>query len=253
MSTLIWKYKPIKNLKFGIARVSGRNNTGKITRYHRGGGCKRSLRIVDFKRYIWNIFGFVHRIEYDPKRNSLLALVVYSNGIMSYIVATEDLKIGDCIFSKENILLRSGNCTYLKALPIGLKISLVELTPNKGAQFIRAAGTYATIISKLSEIVILKLKSGELRKIHSNCLATVGVISNFRYIYRNFRKAGFYRLKGWLPVVRGVAMNPVDHPHGGGQGKTAGGRPSVTPYGVITKGKPTRRKRSSLIVKSRKL
>ena len=253
MSTLIWKYKPIKNLKFGITRISGRNNTGKITRYHRGGGCKRSLRIVDFKRYIWNIFGFVHRIEYDPKRNSLLALIVYSNGIMSYVIATEDLKIGDCVFSKENILIKSGNCTYLKALPIGLKISLVELIPNKGAQFIRAAGTYATIISKLSEIVILKLKSGELRKVHSDCLATVGVISNFRYIYRNFRKAGFYRLKGWLPVVRGVAMNPVDHPHGGGQGKTAGGRPSVTPYGVITKGKPTRKKRSPLIVKSRKL
>lgn len=253
MSTLIWKYKPIKNLKFGITRISGRNNTGKITRYHRGGGCKRSLRIVDFKRYIWNIFGFVHRIEYDPKRNSLLALIVYSNGIMSYVIATEDLKIGDCVFSKENILIKSGNCTYLKVLPIGLKISLVELIPNKGAQFIRAAGTYATIISKLSEIVILKLKSGELRKVHSDCLATVGVISNFRYIYRNFRKAGFYRLKGWLPVVRGVAMNPVDHPHGGGQGKTAGGRPSVTPYGVITKGKPTRKKKSPLIVKSRKL
>jgi large subunit ribosomal protein L2 len=133
-----------------------------------------------------------------------------------------------------------------------LKINSIELSENKGAQFIRAAGSYATIISKFEKIVILKLKSGELRRVHSNCMATIGSISNFQYIYRNFRKAGFYRLKGWLPVVRGVAMNPVDHPHGGGQGKTSGGRPSVTPYGVITKGKPTRKNKSAFIVRRRK-
>lgn len=252
MSVLLWKSRPIKNLTFGLKRISGRNNQGKITRYHRGGGVKRMVRLIDYKRYIWNIFGFVHRIEYDPKRNSLIALVVYSNGIMSYILAQQGLLIGDCIFAKEDIVLKPGNSTYLQQIPIGLKISSIELTENKGAQLIRAAGSYATIISKFEGIAILKLKSGELRRIHSTCIATIGSISNFQYIYRNFKKAGFYRLKGWLPVVRGVAMNPVDHPHGGGQGKTSGGRPSVTPYGVITKGKPTRKNKSVFIVKRRK-
>jgi len=252
MSTLLWKDRPIKNLTFGLKRISGRNNQGRITRYHRGGGVKRMGRLIDYKRYIWNIFGFVHRVEYDPKRNSLIALIVYSNGVMSYILAPDGLLLGDCIFAKENIVLKPGNSTYLQHIPIGLKINSIELSENKGAQFIRAAGSYATIISKFEKIVILKLKSGELRRVHSNCMATIGSISNFQYIYRNFRKAGFYRLKGWLPVVRGVAMNPVDHPHGGGQGKTSGGRPSVTPYGVITKGKPTRKNKSAFIVRRRK-
>lgn len=252
MPTLLWKNKPIKNLTFGLKRISGRNNQGRITRYHRGGGAKRVGRLIDYKRYIWNIFGFVHRVEYDPKRNSLIALIVYSNGIMSYILAPEGLLIGDCIFAKENIVLKPGNSTFLCNIPIGLKINSIELNENKGAQLIRAAGSYATIISKFENIVILKLKSGELRRINSKCMATVGSISNFQYIYRNFKKAGFYRLKGWLPVVRGVAMNPVDHPHGGGQGKTSGGRPSVTPYGVITKGKLTRKTSSVFIIKKRK-
>jgi large subunit ribosomal protein L2 len=252
MTVLLWKYKAIKNLKIGTQRISGRNNQGRITRYHRGGGAKKSLRIIDFKRYLWNIFGFVHRIEYDPKRNSLIALIVYSNGVMSYIVAPSGLIVGDCVFAKEEVVIRPGNCSYLYNLPIGLKLNSIELNIHKGAQFIRAAGAYATIVSKFEKSVILKLKSGELRKISSNCLASIGEVSNFEYIYRNFRKAGFYRLKGWLPVVRGVAMNPIDHPHGGGQGKTSGGRPSVTPWGVITKGKPTRKRVSSLIVKSRK-
>lgn len=251
MSLLIWRKKPIKNLTFGSTRISGRNNTGKITRYHRGGGCKKKIRLIDYKRFIWNIFGFVHRIEYDPKRNSLLALIVYSNGVMSYIVSPEGLLIGDCVFSKENVVFKPGNCTFLKEIPVGLRINSIELVENKGAQFIRSAGSYATIISKFQNSVIVKLKSGEIRKIHGNCVATIGTVSNFQYIYRNFKKAGFYRMKGWLPVVRGVAMNPVDHPHGGGQGKTSGGRPSVTPYGVITKGKPTRKKFSPFILKRR--
>jgi large subunit ribosomal protein L2 len=153
-------------------------------------------RLIDYKRYIWNIFGFVHRIEYDPRRNSLIALVVYSNGIMSYILAPEGLLIGDCIFAKENIVLKPGNSTYLNRIPIGVRISSVELHENRGAQFIRAAGAYATIVSKFENVTILKLKSGELRRVGSNCMATVGSISNFQYIYRNFRKAGFYRLKG---------------------------------------------------------
>jgi len=152
--------------------------------------------LVDFKRYIWNIFGFVHRIEYDPKRNSLLALIVYSNGIMTYLVAPAGLNVGDCVFAKESVVTRPGNSSYLYNLPIGLKLNSIELLPNKGAQFIRAAGAYATIVSKFEKFVILKLKSGELRRLPSNCLATIGIVSNFQYIYRNFRKAGFYRLKG---------------------------------------------------------
>lgn len=252
MSILLWRGNPIKNLSFGSTNISGRNNSGKITSYHRGGGCKKLIRIIDFNRYVWNIYGFVHRVEYDPKRNSLIALIVYSNGIMSYIIAPENLNIGDCVLAKEEIAFKPGNSTYINNIPIGLKINSIELVPNSGAQLIRAAGSYATVISRFENTVIVKLKSGELRKIFSNCLATVGSVSNFQYIYRNFRKAGFYRLKGWRPVVRGVAMNPVDHPHGGGQGKTSGGRPSVTPYGFITKGKPTKKKKSSAIIKSRR-
>lgn len=252
MTNLIWKYNSIKNLILGSKRISGRNNQGRITRYHRGGGTKKSLRLVDYSRYIWNIFGFVQRIEYDPKRNALLALVVYSNGIMSYIIATEGLSVGDSIISRENIVFKSGNSTFLNNIPVGVKISSLELYQNRGAQFIRSAGTFATVISKFENSIILKLKSGEFRKFHGNCIATVGVVSNFQYMFRNFKKAGFFRLKGWLPVVRGVAMNPVDHPHGGGQGKTSGGRPSVTPYGVITKGKPTRKKISPLVIRRRK-
>jgi large subunit ribosomal protein L2 len=172
---------------------------------------------------------------------------------MSYILAPEGLGVGDCIFAKENIVFKPGNTTFLSEMPVGLKINSIEIWPSRGAQLIRSAGSYATLVSRFEKVSILKLKSGELRRFDSNCMATVGSVSNFNYIYRNFAKAGFYRLKGWLPVVRGVAMNPVDHPHGGGQGKTSGGRPSVTPYGVITKGKPTRRNKSSrFIIKKRK-
>ena len=252
MSILIWKGKPIKKLLQKTIKISGRNNQGRITRYHRGGGCKKLTRIVDYNRYIWNIFGFVHRIEYDPKRNALLALVVYSNGIMSYILSPEGLRVGDCVFAKESVVFKPGNATFLKNIPIGLRINSVEVFPNKGSQLIRAAGCYATIVSKFQNIAILKLKSGELRRFNGDCLAVIGTVSNFQYIYRNFKKAGFYRKKGWLPIVRGVAMNPVDHPHGGGQGKTSGGRPSVTPYGVITKGKPTRKRISPFILKRRR-
>lgn len=252
MVHLIWKFKPIKLLTFGSKRISGRNNSGKITRYHRGGGTKKLLRLVDYTRYLWNVFGFIHRIEYDPKRNALLALVVYSNGIISYIVSPENLSVGDCVIAKENVLLRPGNLTFLKDIPIGVKISCVEIYPNAGAQLIRAAGSYATVVSNLETFVVLKLKSGELRRFDSSSTAMIGAISNFQYIYRNFKRAGYYRLKGWLPIVRGVAMNPVDHPHGGGQGKTSGGRPSVTPYGVITKGKPTKKSYSPMIVKHRR-
>jgi large subunit ribosomal protein L2 len=171
---------------------------------------------------------------------------------MSYIIAPEGLSVGDCIFTKENIVFRPGNATYIQNIPIGVRINSIALFPNSGAQFIRAAGTYATVVTKSINMTVVKLKSGELRRVLFDCMATIGAVSNFRYMYRSFRKAGAYRLMGWRPVVRGVAMNPVDHPHGGGQGKTSGGRPSVTPWGIITKGQPTKKKRSVLIMRGKK-
>lgn len=248
---LLWKYNSLNILSFGKKRISGRNNTGKIMRYHRGGGCKNKIRIIDFKRYIWNLYGFVLRLEYDPNRTALLALIAYSNGIISYIIAPEGLSVGDRVLAKDEILYKPGNCTYLFKIPIGVKIHNVELSVNKGGQLARAAGSFSIIISHLQKYSVIKLKSGELRKVLGTCLATIGSVSNFEFGFRKFMKAGYYRLKGWRPVVRGVAMNPVDHPHGGGQGKTSGGRPSVTPKGIITKGKPTRKHSSSMILKRR--
>lgn len=228
-------------MSFGRKNISGRNNTGKITRYHRGGGCKKKSRLIDYKRYIWNVYGFVLRIEYDPLRSSLIALICYSNGILSYILAPEGINVGDSVISREAINYTSGNATLLSNIPIGIKIHCVELEPNKGGQLIRSAGSFCTIVSKSSFYVVLKLKSGELRKVNSCCMATVGAVSNFEFAFRKFLKAGYFRQKGWRPVVRGVAMNPIDHPHGGGQGKTSGGRPSVSPKAFVTKGKPTRK------------
>jgi large subunit ribosomal protein L2 len=196
MSILIWKGRSISKLTFGSIRISGRGNQGKIVRYHRGGGCKRLVRVLDYGRYVWNIFGFVYRLEYDPKRTALIALIVYSNGVMTYTLASEGLVVGDCIFARENIVFHPGNATYIQNIPIGVKINSIGLFPNNGAQFIRAAGTYATVITKSDKVIVVKLKSGELRRILFNCTATIGAVSNFRYMYRNFKKAGTYRLKG---------------------------------------------------------
>ncbi len=251
-SLIIFKYKVLKNLSFGSTRINGRNNSGKITRYHRGGGCKKKTRNIDYYRYISNLFGFVNRIEYDPKRNALISLVSYSNGIITYILNCEGLGIGDFVYFSSFFVNRPGFSTYLANIGVGVKINSIQSSCFNQSQFIRSAGCFATIISKLSGFVLVKLKSNEIRKFNSLGVATVGAVSNFNYIFRNFQKAGYYRLMGWRPVVRGVAMNPIDHPHGGGQGKTSGGRPSVTPYGVITKGKPTVKKKSIFVVKKRK-
>lgn len=249
---LIFKKSSIKNLALGKKQTGGRNNTGRITSYHKGGACKRKIRLIDYNRFLWNIFGLVKRIEYDPQRNSLIALIIYSNGILSYIIATEGLQVGDLVYSGERVVFKTGNSTLLEKLFVGARISNIEIRPKLGAKFIRSAGAYGTIISIHINSVVVKLKSNEIRRFASDCVATLGGVSNFQFMFRNFRKAGYYRLRGWRPVVRGVAMNPVDHPHGGGQGKTSGGRPSVTPWGVITKGKPTRRKVSPFVIKLRK-
>ena len=234
--------KTLNYLSYGSKRISGRNNQGRITRYHRGGGCKRNKRIIDYYRFIWNIYGLIIRIEYDPNRSALLALVAYTNGILSYIVAPHNLKVGNKIMNKKDYSPFIGYSTLLCNIPVGIKISNIELYLNKGSQYIRAAGSYATIISKAEKHVILKLKSGVLKKFSAFNLAVIGEVSNFDYIYVVHKKAGYYIKKGWRPVVRGVAMNPIDHPHGGGQGKTSGGRVSVTPWGKITKGQPTKKK-----------
>jgi large subunit ribosomal protein L2 len=176
---------------------------------------------------------------------------MYSNSILTYIIAPGDITVGKRIFTSIDVEIRAGYATPLKNIPIGIKIHNIELKYNKGAQLIRAAGTYATIISKLEDYVVIKLKSGELRKIHAGCIGTIGTVSNFTFGFRKFLKASYYRFKGWRPVVRGVAMNPIDHPHGGGQGKTSGGRPSVTPKGIITKGKRTRQGINTMVVVKR--
>lgn len=254
MSYLTWKFKSFKFLLIGKNRISGRNNTGRIVVYHRGGGVKRKLRIVDYYRFLWNVTGFILRIEYDPNRSALLALVVYSNGIFSYIISPEGLNVGDIITASISPKPLPGNSTYLSEIPIGVKINSVELFPNKGSKFVRSAGSYAVITKKevASGYVFLKLRSGEVRKFFSDCIAVYGSVSNFEFRYKRFNKAGYYRRKGWRPVVRGVAMNPIDHPHGGGQGKTSGGRPSVSPSGVITKGIPTVKRSNPYIIISRK-
>lgn len=239
-----------KYLTVGKNKIGGRNNFGRITAYHRGGGHKRLIRIIDYFRFIWNVYGIIMHIEYDPNRNGLLAFVVYSNGLSSYIVATSLMKVGTRILAADYSSISDGNTLSLKNIPTGVKISNIEISKNCGAQYARAAGAYAKIISKTNKYAIIHLRSGVMRRVLLSCIATIGQVSNFNYMFKKFNKAGNLRHLGWRPIVRGVAMNPIDHPHGGGQGKTSGGRPSVTPWGLITKGRKTSSKRNShLIVK----
>lgn len=240
-----------KYLTVGKNNTGGRNNSGRITAYHRGSGHKRLIRIVDYFRFIWNIYGIITYIEYDPNRNGLLAFVVYSNGLSSYIIATSLMKIGTRILAADHPAISDGNVLPLKNIPTGVKISNIEISRNCGAQYVRAAGTYSKIISKTNKYAIICLRSGVMKRVLLDCIATIGQVSNFNYMFKKFNKAGVLRHLGWRPVVRGVAMNPIDHPHGGGQGKTSGGRPSVTPWGLITKGYKTSsgKRNQHLIVK----
>lgn len=254
METLKFKSGSFAKLSYGLKKSGGRNHFGRITAYSRGGGHKNKIRIIDYKKLVWNVYGFIHRIEYDPNRNSLISLIVYSNGIMCYSIHIGNLGVGDLVYSTNllSVDLKFGYSTFMKNIPVGVRINQLISSDNAGSQMVRSAGSFATIISKAKNIVIVKLPSNELRKFSEFNVATIGSISNFQFIYRVFGKAGYYRLKGWRPTVRGVAMNPIDHPHGGGQGKTSGGRPSVTPYGFITKGKPTVRIQSRYTVLKRK-
>ncbi|PCJ99316.1 MAG: 50S ribosomal protein L2 [Zetaproteobacteria bacterium] len=238
----LWKGAPEKALTQGLKRTGGRNNTGRITSRHIGGGHKRSYRIIDWKRTKWDIEGTVERIEYDPNRTAFIALIVYTDGERAYIIAPQRLNVGDKVIAGSKVDIKPGNAMPLKNMPVGTIIHNIEMKPGKGGQMIRSAGTYAQLVGRDQGYAQIKLASGELRVVLSTCIASVGAVSNPDHGNTNMGKAGRNRWKGRRPHVRGVVMNPVDHPHGGGEGKSSGGRNPVTPWGVPTKGYKTRKK-----------
>lgn len=249
------KVEPCKALTRGMSSTGGRNNLGRITSRHRGSAShKRLYRIIDFKRNKTGVAAIVKTIEYDPNRTAFIALIEYNDGQLSYILAPHSLKIGDYVSSGVDAEVKIGNALPLSHIPIDSVIHNVEMKPGKGAQIARSAGSYATLIGRDNYFAQVKLKSGEVRKIPIDCYATIGSVSNADHQHINLGKAGRSRWKGWRPHVRGVAMNPVDHPHGGGEGKTSGGRHPVTPWGFPTKGKKTRKNKttSKFIIKKRK-
>ncbi len=234
-------------------RGSARNNFGRLTVRHHGGGSKRYYRIIDFKRNKDGIEGRVERLEYDPNRRPYIALIVYKDGERRYIIAPKGLKIGDKVMSGAGAAIAVGNCLPLIDIPVGTLIHNIELKPMCGAQLVRTAGTFAQIVSREGSYVTVRMKSGEVRRILAVCRACIGEVSNGEHNLRSLGKAGAQRWRGVRPTVRGVVMNPVDHPHGGGEGRTSGGRHPVTPYGKPTKGYHTRcnKRTDSMIVRSR--
>jgi large subunit ribosomal protein L2 len=249
----LWKGKPVKALTEGLSKSGGRNNHGRVTMWHRGGGHKRTYRKVDFKRGRLGVPATVERLEYDPNRTAFIALIKYEDGELSYILAPQRLAPGDTVIADTRVDVKPGNAMPLASMPIGTIVHNVEMKIGKGGQIARAAGTYVQLVGRDSGNAILKLNSGETRMVPAECMATVGAVSNPDNSNINFGKAGRMRWKGRKPVVRGVAMNPVDHPHGGGEGRTSGGRHPVTPWGKSTKGKKTRSNKASdkFILRSR--
>jgi large subunit ribosomal protein L2 len=249
----LWKGKPVKALTEGLNENAGRNNTGRITMRRRGGGAKKSYRIIDFKRRKFDIEAKVERLEYDPNRTAFIALIKYLDGEQAYVLAPQRLKVGDRIISGAKVDVKPGNAMPLKAIPVGTIIHNVELKPGKGGQLARSAGTYAQLVGRDSGMAQVRMQSGEVRLVSGECLATIGAVSNPDHMNQSIGKAGRNRHKGMRPTVRGVAMNPVDHPHGGGEGRTSGGRHPVTPWGKPTKGAKTRsnKKTDKLILRSR--
>jgi len=249
----LWKGKPLKSLTFGKISTGGRNNLGRITSRSKGAGHKNKFRTVDFIRKKDDITATVERIEYDPNRTSYLMLVKYEDGIKSYIVAPNKIKIGDKIISGRNKEIKIGNCMPLSDIPAGTDIHNIEISPGRGAKFVRSAGSSAQISGSDGMYSIVKLSSGEIRKILSTSRATIGSVSNPDQKNIKIGKAGRNRWLGVRPSVRGVAMNPVDHPHGGGEGKTSGGRSPVSPTGQSAKGLKTRKnKRTDKFIISRR-
>lgn len=241
----LWKGKPVKQLTEGLRKSGGRNNTGRITARRQGGGNKRRYRIIDFKRTKFDVPATVERLEYDPNRTAFIALLRYEDGELSYILAPQRIKAGDQVIAGERVDIKPGNAMPLKNIPVGTIVHNVELKAGKGGQLARAAGAYVQLVGKDQGYAQLKLASGEVRMVRGECMATIGAVSNPDQQNINLGKAGRHRWLGKRPAVRGVAMNPIDHPHGGGEGRTSGGRHPVTPWGKPTKGMRTRKNKKT--------
>lgn len=264
---ILWKGKPFKTLVYGIIRKGGRNNLGRICSYRKGGGLKRKYRIIDFHRNLYNIPAMVTRIEYDPIRNAFIALICYKNGIISYIIATEGLNVGDQIINynylnkvdalQASVKANVGSTLYLKNITAGLLINNIELHPGTGSSLCRAAGTFAILLNKYNiktkTYVLIRLPSGVEYLLSEDCRAVLGIVSNINYRLKPWKKAGVARNFGIRPTVRGVAMNPVDHPHGGGEGRKSPKRCAMSPWGKLSKGIKTRKKNkiNNFILKKR--
>ncbi len=250
----LYKGRPVKTLTEGLSKKGGRNSHGRITVRRRGGGHKRLYRVIDFKRRKVDVAGTVERLEYDPNRTAFIALIKYEDGEQAYILAPQRLKVGDTVIAGSRVDVKPGNAMPLSSMPVGTIIHNVELKPGKGGQIARAAGAYAQLVGRDLSYAILRLSSGEQRTVRAECMATVGAVSNPDHANINLGKAGRARWLGRRPSVRGVAMNPVDHPHGGGEGRTSGGRHPVTPWGKPTKGRRTRSNKATdkYIVRGRK-
>lgn len=235
------KGRPHSSLVEKQNKTSGRNHSGRLTVRHQGGGHKQLYRLIDFKRLKDNIPARVERLEYDPNRSANIALLLYADGERSYIIAPRALKVGDTVMSGKDAPIKPGCAMMLRDIPIGTQVHNVELKPGRGAQLARSAGAYTQIVGRESNYIMVRLRSGEIRKIIGECRATIGEVSNAEHNLRSIGKAGAKRWRGVRPTVRGVAMNPIDHPHGGGEGRTSGGRHPVSPWGTPTKGYRTRR------------
>ncbi len=249
----LWKGKPLKGLTEGISSSGGRNNHGRITSRFRGGGHKQSYRIVDFKRRKRDMSAMVQRLEYDPNRTAFIALIKYQDGELAYILAPQRLKVGDQVVAGQRVDIKPGNAMPLAAIPVGTIVHNIELKPGAGGKIARAAGQYAQLVGKDAGYAQIKLMSGELRIVRGECMASIGAVSNPDNSNQSLGKAGRSRWLGRKPHNRGVVMNPVDHPHGGGEGRTSGGRHPVTPWGKPTKGYKTRvnKRTDRLIIRSR--
>lgn len=253
----LWRGRPVKQLTQGIRKAKGRDRYGHITCRNRGGGNKRRYRFIDFKRDLFDKPAIVQRFEYDPNRSAFIALIAYQDGTISYIIAPQDLQIGDTVestFDEQELDIKAGNAMPLRNIPIGTPFHCMEIKPGKGAQFARSAGTSAVLMDKGSKpgYALVNIASKEQRYVKLDCMATIGVVSNEQWHLQNWGKAGRARWFGRRPHVRGVAMNPVDHPMGGGEGRSSGGRHSCSPKGILSKGfKTVRKRRNKLIVKEK--
>jgi large subunit ribosomal protein L2 len=249
----LYKGKPVKALTEGLTKSGGRNNMGRVTAFRHGGGHKRAYRTIDFKRRKWNMEATVERLEYDPNRTAFIALIKYKDGELAYILAPQRLKAGDTVVAGERVDVKPGNAMPLKSIPVGTIVHNIELKPLKGAQMARSAGTYAQVVGRDAGYAQLRMASGEVRMVPDVCMASIGAVSNPDNMNEVWGKAGRSKWLGRKPTVRGVAMNPVDHPHGGGEGKTSGGRHPVTPWGKKTRGPKTRKTKPSdrLIIRRR--